>query len=218
MPLRLEARAEASARMRYGSPLVAVLLTVRGGLVVCFLLGRGPLHGFRVFFYDPVKDLYGISELLLKATPLMLIATGLAVGFSAKVWKIGAEGQFLIGAVAATGIALAFHDSDGVLVLPAMLVAGAIGGALWAAIPAFLKTRFNTNEILVSLMLVYVAQFVVSWVVFGPWKEPQGFNFPQTVMFSNSALLPPLIPGTRLTVAFVIAIAVLVAGHFFMNK
>jgi len=218
MQLRFEARAEASARMRYGSPLVAVLLTVAGGLVLFFLLGRNPLHGFRVFFFDPIKDLYGISELLLKATPLMLIATGLAIGFRANVWNIGAEGQFLMGAVAATGIALAFHDSASVLVLPAMFVAGAIGGALWAAIPAFLKTRFATNEILVSLMLVYIAQFAVSWVVFGPWKDPQGFNFPQTVMFSESALLPALIPGTRLTVAFVIAIAVLVAGHFFMKR
>lgn len=215
---RLEARAEASNAMRYGSPLLAVGLTLIGGLVLFYLLGRNPLHGFRVFFFDPVHDLYGISELLLKATPLMLIATGLAVGFRANVWNIGAEGQFLMGAVGATGVALLFQDSQSPLVLPAMLVAGAIGGAVWAAIPAALKTRFNTNEILTSLMLVYVAQLLVSWLVFGPWKDPQGFNFPQTIMFGNNALLPILIPGTRLNIAFLVALAVLVGGYVFMNR
>ncbi|WHZ10324.1 MAG: Nucleoside ABC transporter, permease protein 1 [Burkholderiaceae bacterium] len=215
---RLEARAEASNAMRYGSPLLAVGLTLIGGLVLFYLLGRNPLHGFRVFFFDPVHDLYGISELLLKATPLMLIATGLAVGFRANVWNIGAEGQFLMGAVGATGVALLFQNSQSALVLPLMLIAGAIGGAVWAAIPAALKTRFNTNEILTSLMLVYVAQLLVSWLVFGPWKDPQGFNFPQTIMFGNNALLPILIPGTRLTIAFLIAIAVLIGGYVFMNR
>ncbi|MBS0317198.1 MAG: ABC transporter permease [Proteobacteria bacterium] len=215
---RLEARAEASNAMRYGSPLLAVGLTLIGGLVLFYLLGRNPLHGFKVFFFDPVHDLYGISELLLKATPLMLIATGLAVGFRANVWNIGAEGQFLMGAVGATGVALLFQNSQSPLVLPAMLVAGAIGGAVWAAIPAALKTRFNTNEILTSLMLVYVAELLVSWLVFGPWKDPQGFNFPQTIMFGNNALLPILIPGTRLNIAFLVALAVLVGGYVFMNR
>jgi simple sugar transport system permease protein len=215
---RFEARAEASNAMRYGSPLLAVGLTLIGGLVLFYLLGRNPLHGFRVFFFDPVQDLYGISELLLKATPLMLIATGLAVGFRANVWNIGAEGQFLMGAVGATGVALLFQNSQSPLVLPLMLVAGAIGGAMWAAIPAALKTRFNTNEILTSLMFVYVAQFLVSWLVFGPWKDPQGFNFPQTIMFGNNALLPILIPGTRLNIAFLVALAVLIAGYVFMNR
>jgi simple sugar transport system permease protein len=135
-----------------------------------------------------------------------------------RLWNIGAEGQFLMGAVAATGVALGFQSTESRLVLPAMVVAGAIGGGLWAAIPAVLKTKFNANEILTSLMLVYIAQLTVSWLVFGPWKDPAGFNFPQTETFADSALLPILIEGTRLNLAFVIALAVLAGGYVFMER
>ncbi|ENO85925.1 ABC transporter permease [Thauera linaloolentis] len=216
--LELEARAEPSRLMSCLSPLLAVALMLAGGLLVFSALGKDPGEGFRVFFLNPIKDLYGISELLLKATPLMLCAIGLAIGFRANIWNIGAEGQFMLGAVAATGIALHFDASDGALLLPAMVVAGALGGAAWAAIPALLRTRFNANEILVSLMLVYVAQLFVSWLVFGPWMDPDGFNFPQTRMFGDAALLPALLDGTRLHLGFALAITVLVAGHAFMNR
>ena len=215
---RLEARPEASQIMRYASPLIAVALTLIGGLLVFYALGKNPLEGFKVFFLNPLKDTYAISELFLKATPLMLISVGLAVGFRANVWNIGAEGQYIVGAIAGGGIALYFHGASGPWLLPTMVVAGAIGGALWAAIPALLKTRFNTNEILTSLMLVYVAQLGVSWLVHGPWKDPEGFNFPQTKMFAESAILPVLIEGTRLNAALGLAIAALIAGYVFMNR
>jgi len=215
---RLENRPEASEAMRYWSPVIAVVLTLAGGLVIFAALGKNPAEGFRVFFLSPMRDLNAIAEILLKATPLMLIAVGLAVGFRANVWNIGAEGQFLMGAVGATGVALAFKGASAAVLLPSMVVAGAIGGALWAAIPALLKTRFNANEILTSLMLVYIAQLGVSWLVFGPWKDPAGFNFPQTETFEDAALLPMLIEGTRLNFAFVIALAALAAGYVFMEK
>ena len=215
---KLEERPEASRAMRYASPAIAVALMVVIGMLVFSALGRDPVEGFRVFFLNPVRDLNAVTELLLKATPLVLIAVGLAVGFRANVWNIGAEGQFLMGAVAATGVALAFQGSESRLILPAMVVAGAIGGALWAALPALLKTKFNANEILTSLMLVYIAQLTVSWLVFGPWKDPAGFNFPQTEMFSDAALLPILIEGTRLNFAFVIALGVLAVGYVFMQR
>ena len=216
--LELEARAEPSRLMSFLSPLLAVVLMLAGGVLVFSVLGKDPVEGFRIFFLNPVKDLYGVSELLLKATPLMLCAVGLAIGFRANVWNIGAEGQFMLGAVAATGVALYFEGSESGLLLPAMIVAGAAGGAAWAAIPALLRTRFNANEILVSLMLVYVAQLFVSWLVFGPWKDPDGFNFPQTRMFGDAALMPVLLEGTRLHLGFALAIAVLVAGYAFMNR
>ena len=216
--LELEARAEPSRLMSFLSPLLAVVLMLAGGVLVFSVLGKDPVEGFRIFFLNPVKDLYGVSELLLKATPLMLCAVGLAIGFRANVWNIGAEGQFMLGAVAATGVALYFEGSESGLLLPAMIVAGAAGGAAWAAIPALLRTRFNANEILVSLMLVYVAQLFVSWLVFGPWKDPDGFNFPQTKMFGDAALMPVLLEGTRLHLGFALAIAVLVAGYAFMNR
>ena len=215
---RLETRPEASEAMRYWSPVMAVALTLIGGMIIFAALGKNPAEGFKVFFLNPVRDLNAVAELLLKATPLMLIAVGLAVGFRANVWNIGAEGQFLMGAVGATGVALAFKGAHAALMLPTMVVAGAIGGALWASIPALLKTRFNANEILTSLMLVYIAQLTVSWLVFGPWKDPAGFNFPQTETFEDAALLPMLIEGTRLNFAFVIALAALAAGYVFMEK
>lgn len=216
--LRLEARATASPAMRYVSPLIAIVLTLVTGAALFALLGKDPGEGLRLFLLSPLKDLYGIAELLLKATPLMLCALGLAIGFRANVWNIGAEGQFLLGAVGASGVALYFQDSDSALVLPAMVLAGAAAGAGWAAIPAWLRTRYEASEILVSLMLVYIAQLFVSWLVFGPWKDPQGFNFPQSAMFGDHALLPPLIEGTRLHVGLLFALGALVAGHVLMNR
>lgn len=216
-PLRLEPRAEPSRPMRYLSPLIAVVLTLAAGLLIFSALGKDPVQGFRLFFINPVRNLYGVSELLLKAAPLMLCAVGLAIGFRANVWNIGAEGQFILGAIGASGVALYFKGSGGPLLLPAMLCAGALAGAAWAAIPALLKTRFNANEILVSLMLVYVAQLYVSWLVFGPWRDPMGFGFPQTEMFGRDALLPNILAGTRLNAAIFIALGVLVAGYLFMQ-
>jgi simple sugar transport system permease protein len=182
------------------------------------VLGKSPIAGFKIFFLNPIKDVYGVSELLLKATPLMLCAVGLSVGFRANVWNIGAEGQLLIGALAAGGVALAFPESHSPFLLPGMIVAGAVGGMLWAAIPAWLRTRFNANEILTSLMLVYVAQLVVSWLAHGPWKDPEGFNFPQTKMFQANAMLPVLSTGNRVNAALFLAIGALILGWVFMNR
>lgn len=218
MWLRFEARPEPSRLMRYLSPLLAVLLMLGSGMLLFTALGKSPLEGFKVFFLNPVKDTYGVAELFLKATPLMLCAVGLSVGFRANVWNIGAEGQLLMGALAGGGLALHFEGSNSPFLLPAMIVAGALGGMLWAAIPAFLRTRFNANEILTSLMLVYIAELMVSWLVHGPWKDPDGFNFPQTRLFQAKALLPILVPGTRVNAALFIAIAALIAGWVFMNR
>jgi simple sugar transport system permease protein len=217
MWLKLEPRVETSNRMRYLSPLIAIVMTMLGGLILFAALGKDPLEGFKVFFFHPVRDLYSISELLLKATPLMLIGIGLAVGFRASVWNIGAEGQYILGAILATGVALHWNG-PAALIIPAMLVAGAAGGAAWAAVPAFLRTRFKANEILVTLMMVYIAQLMASWLVHGPWKDPDGFNFPQTRMFDESALLPIMIEGTRLNIAFMFAISALAAGYVFLQR
>jgi ABC-type uncharacterized transport system permease subunit len=216
--IRLEKRPEASQVMSYASPLIAIVLMLIGGLLLFLFLGKNPIEGFKVFFINPISDWYGVSELFLKATPLMLIAVGLAIGFRANVWNIGAEGQLIAGSIAASAVALYFHESEGAHVLILMIIAGGIGGMLWAAIPAFLKTRFNTNEILVSLMLVYVAQLLVSWLVHGPMMDPDGFNFPQSRMFEDSALLPLLSDENRLNFAFVIAIGALLAGYIFMYR
>lgn len=215
--IRLERRPQPSACWRWLAPVVAVGLTVLTGLMIFALLGKDPLLGFQVFFVYPLRSLYGLSELLLKATPLALIGMGLAVGFRAGIWNIGAEGQFLFGAVFATGVALYLPSITGVSLL-VMVLAGILGGMAWALIPAWLRARFHTNEILVSLMLVYVAQLFVSWLVFGPWRDPRGFNFPQTEMFDVAWLLPTLLSGSRLNLAFVLTLMVLVIGHILLAK
>ena len=218
--VKLERRPEASQLMSYASPLIAIALMLIGGLLLFTALGKDPIEGFKVFFINPISDSYGISELFLKATPLMLCAIGLAVGFRANVWNIGAEGQLIVGAVAASAVALYFYETESsqFLVLSLMVITGATGGMLWAAIPAFLKTSFDTNEILVSLMLVYVAQLLVSWLVHGPMMDPDGFNFPQSRLFEDSALLPILFEGTRLNLAFGFAVSALLVGYIFMFR
>ncbi len=218
MRLKLEARAEPSHTMKYVSPLIAAVLTFVVGFILFSALGRNPWAAFHAFFVQPVNDLNGVAELLLKASPLVLCAVGLAVGFRASVWNIGAEGQLTVGAIAAGWVALAFPDSTSVLLLPAMIVAGALGGMAWAAIPAFLRTRFNANEILTSLMLVYVAVLLLSYLVHGPFKDPQGFNFPQSKEFHEAALFPMLIDGTRLNASIFVAVAVVAVGWWFLTR
>ena len=218
MPFRLEARIEPSRLAALLSPLIAALATLLVGFVLFRALGKDPVLAFHAFFIEPVNDRYGVAELLLKASPLMLIATGLAVGYRANVWNIGAEGQLLLGAIAGGGLALAFQDTESVLLLPAMIVAGALGGMAWASIAAFLRTRFNANEILVSLMLVYVAGYLLSYLVHGPWRDPEGFNFPQSKVFHHAAALPLLVEGTRINAGLFVALAVVAAGWVFMHR
>lgn len=204
--------------MGWLSPLIAAAATLVVGFVLFGMLGKNPFEAFYVFFVKPIDNRYGVGELLLKASPLMLCAVGLATGYRANVWNIGAEGQLTLGAICGGGVALALQDSGSAWVLPLMLVAGAVGGMVWAAIPAWLKTRFNANEILVSLMLVYVATLLLSLLVHGAWRDPEGFNFPQSKMFTDAALLPNLLPGTRLNVGFLLALLVVATAWLFMRK
>ncbi|MGH8444765.1 MAG: ABC transporter permease [Solimonas sp.] len=216
--LRLERRTQPSRRMRLLSPLLAALLMFATGFVIFTVLGKQPLAAFEVFFVKPLSSVYGLGELLVKTAPLLLCALGLAIGFRANVWNIGAEGQLVVGALAGSGVALAFGEQESHWVLPAMLVAGALGGMAWAAIPAFLRTRFRTNEILTSLMLVYIAQMLLAWLVHGPWRDPAGFNFPQSRMFNDWELLPLLVEGTRVNLGIVFALLLAGLSWFFIEK
>lgn len=216
--LRLEARPEPSRLAGWLSPIVATAAVLLIGVVLFSAMGKNPWQALYVFFIEPVDTLYDLGELLLKASPIMLCAVGLAVGYRANVWNIGAEGQLVMGAIFGGGVALAFHDTDSRWVLGAMLVAGMAGGMLWSAIPAFLRTRFNANEILVSLMLVYVASLILSLLVHDAWRDPEGFNFPQSKMFADNALLPNLVAETRLNAGLLLALAAVALGWLFMHK
>ncbi len=217
MPLRIEPRRETSRKLLYLTPFLAVVLTVITGFFLFAAMGTNPLLALYHFFVSPLLSLYGLSELLVKGAPLIMIGVGLAIGFRANVWNIGAEGQLTLGAIAGGGIGLAFWNETGFWILPLMCLAGIAGGMLYAAIPAFLKTRFDVNEILTSLMLTYVATLFLSTLVYGPWKDPEGFNFPQSRLFTDSALLPIVLEGTRLHLGGVIALLIAVAGWVLMT-
>ena len=205
--LRLEPRPEASRHMLWLTPLIALALTIVAGSIMFLMLGKDPVLGLTTIFITPLTTTFGLSELLVKATPLILIAIGLALGFRANIWNIGAEGQFTMGALGGSTVALAVYPTNGLWLLPLMSLAAVASGAAWAAIPALLKTRFNANEILVSLMLTYVAVLFLSVMVDGPLRDPEGLNFPESRLFQPSAKLPILIPGTRAHIGFLVALA-----------
>ena len=216
----LEQRPAPSRLMGILSPVLAVLLTVLCGAIMFVALGKDPLAGLAVFFVEPVRDLQGLSELGVKVAPLLMIAVGLAICFRANVYNIGAEGQLVLGAITggAAGLWLDEAGMGGATAITLMLVAGMAGGMAWAAITAFLRDRFNANEILVSLMLVYIAQLLLSYLVHGPLMDPEGFNFPQSKMLSDGLLLPIVLPETRLHLGLVLALAAAAAGWLYLSR
>ena len=204
--LKLEARPQPSQAWSYGSPLLALMCTVIVGVILFALLGKDPVRGLQVFFWDPIKSGYALGELLVKATPLLLIALGLAVCFRSNVWNIGAEGQYILGAIAASGVALLADKTTGGWMVVPVVLAGVAGGMAWAGLTALLRDRFHANEILVSLMLVYVAVQLLGYLVFGPWKDPNGYNFPQTQTFEAATRIPRLFEGSRVSIGLLFAL------------
>jgi general nucleoside transport system permease protein len=219
MHLALERRAERSTTIAITSPLIAIALTLVTMAVLFAILGKNPITALNVYFVEPLTDSYSLIEIAVKATPLVMIGVGLSLCYIANVWNIGAEGQFLIGAVCGSWIAVKTQGTDaGAWVLPAMLVAGAVGGALYALIPAICKVRFGASEILTSLMLVYVAELFLDYLVRGPWRDPNGFNFPTTAEFDPVATVPTLIEGSRLHLGAVIALIVVMIATVMLGR
>lgn len=219
MRLVLERRAERSAAAAITSPLIAIALTLTTMAALFAALGKDPVAALTVYFIEPLTDSYSLVELAVKAAPLVLIAVGLSLCYLANVWNIGAEGQFIIGAVCGAWLAVVTQGTDaGAWVLPAMLALGAAGGALWALIPAIAKVRFGASEILTSLMLFYVADLVLDYLVRGPWRDPNGFNFPTTAEFDPAATMRLLIPETRLHVGVLIALAAVAVAAVLLRR
>ena len=220
--IELEARTTPSLWMSVLSPIIALAITVVVAGLLFAALGKDPVRGLSVFLVEPFHGTRALTELGLKATPLILISLGLALCYRSNIWNIGAEGQYLIGAIAGGWLALSVTNAGLAIppwaFFPLAVVAGAIGGAAWAAIVAFLRDRFHASEILVSLMLVYVANLLLSYLVFGPWKDPNGFNFPQTVNFAKDTELPRLMPGMRLHAGFLLALGAAVVMWAFMFR
>lgn len=216
--IRLVPRPQPSKAMSFASPLIALAITVLVGIVLFSVLGKDPLKALQVFFIEPIKNGYALSELSVKAVPLVLIALGLSVCYRSNVWNIGAEGQFVLGAIFASGVAMqAGPDTSRWVVVP-VLAAGVLGGMVWSGIVALLRDRFNASEILVSLMMVYVADMLLAWLVYGPWKDPNGYNFPQTVTFAAATKIPRLFDGWRMNIGVVIALAAVLGLWAFLFR
>lgn len=213
----LEPRDHPSIVMKWLSPIIALLAMLIVGGLVFLALGKNPLEAFQVFFIEPLSSWYGWSELMIKASPLILIALGLSIGFKARIFNIGAEGQLIVGAICGGGLAIACQGISSFWVLPTMVIAGAIGGALWGALPALLKTHFNAQETLTTLMLNYIAMFILLYLINGPWKDPMGMNFPQSVMFDEGTLFPILFEGTRMS-SIVLLTVFAVFAFWIFNK
>lgn len=218
MRIELERRGGVSPLFSILSPVIALVLTVIFGAVMFAMLGKDPASALYSFFIEPLLEVWSLHELAIKAAPLILIGAGLTICYRSNNWNIGAEGQFIVGAIAGSILPVLFPAWTSPVVLPLMLLMGMAGGALYAGIPALLKTRFNTNEILTSLMLVYIAQLFLDWLVRGPWRDPAGFNFPVTREFGANAILPEVISSSgRANYGFVFAIVAAVALWFLMR-
>ncbi|RWU21679.1 sugar ABC transporter permease [Pseudomonas alkylphenolica] len=218
MLLTLEPRLQQSRRHLLLSPLLAALLTLLCGALLFAALGHDPLATFHTLLIEPVQDFYGVSELLIKAIPILLCALGLAVAYQARIWNIGAEGQLLIGALAGSALAINLLDWDSVLALPAVILTGVLAGALWAALAAWLRTHFNANEILTTIMLNYIALNLLLYFVHGPLKDPEGFSFPQSAMFADASRLPTLFDDVRLHAGFYLVLLAAVAVWVLLSR
>ena len=215
---RLVMRQAPSKAMIYLSPVLALVLTLIASFILFLIMDVSPTKALHAFFIEPISSGYGLSELVVKATPLVLIGVALALGFRAGVWNIGAEGQLILGGIFGGTTALLFYEKTGFYILPLILIMGIFGGMLWASIVAFLRTEFNANEILTSLMLSYVAGLLLNLLIHGPLKDPDGFNFPESRLFSDSALLPILYDGTRLHLGAIIALIAVGIGWILLSR
>ena len=216
--IRLEVRPQPSDFWRIASPVLALIITVILGVILFMALGKDPIKGLQMFFWEPIRSPYALGELMVKATPLLLIALGLSVSFRSNVWNIGAEGQYVLGAIAASAVALMAERNTSTWIVVPILLAGVMGGMLWAGITAWLRDRFNANEILVSLMLVYVGIMFLNFLVFGPWKDPAGYNFPQTKTFESITNIPKLWPGSRVNIGWLLALLGAVVMGLFLFR
>jgi simple sugar transport system permease protein len=220
--IELERRVAQSPFIEFLAPLLAIAMAVLIGGALLAAIGKSPQQAFLVYFVEPFSDAWSLQELAIKASPLILIASGLAFCYRANLWNIGAEGQFVIGGLVGGTIAVVTHGMDhswgGYWILPAMLFAGALAGLLYAMIPAFLRVKVGASEILTSLMLVYIAEITLDYFVRGRLRDPKGFNFPQSVPFEDIARLPFLAEGERLHAGILFALAAVFLASFVFRR
>ncbi len=221
--LKLEKRPQPSRLWTYLTPVLAVVITMIAGGALFAALGKDPVEAIGTIFWEPLFGefaFYYRPQLLVKGAPLVLIAIGLSLGFRAGIWNIGAEGQYIIGALTGAGVGLAFYPMESWVIFPLMVIAGALGGWAWATIPALLKVRFGTNEILVSLMLVYVAEQLLAKMALGLLKNPEGHGFPGSRNLRDyaSAHNAEIVAGTGMHWGVVAALIAVILAYVLLNR
>ncbi len=221
--LRIEPRKQPSRFWNALTPLLAVAATMAAGAFMFALLGKNPVDAIKTIFWAPLFDpnlaSYARPQILVKAAPLILIAIGLSLGFRANIWNIGAEGQYIAGAIAGGAVALAAYPLDAWWLFPLMILAGLLGGLAWSMIPAVLKVTFGTNEILVSLMLVYVAEQFLASVSLGVLKNPEGAGFPgsRNLQHYESAHNAELLAGTGIHFGVIAAFVAVICAYLLLR-
>lgn len=216
--LKVQPRIESSKVMGWLSPMIAIVLTLAISSLMFIGLGVSPVKAFEVFILEPFSDSYNIGELMVKASPLMLCAIGLALCYRANIWNIGAEGQFLFGALASSAVAVNVPEDAGTLSFLLVLATGIVAGMVWSGIPTLLNRRFNTNIILTTIMLNYIGLYLLLWAVHGPLTDPAGYGFPESKMFPDGVLLPTLLDSGRTSISIVIAIIMALFCGFVLYK
>ncbi len=216
--LKIDPRGQESTFWRYGSPVLALLLTGATSGLIFAAMGRPPGRTVYTFLVVPLLQQGGLEALVVKAAPLIMMGVGLSLAYRANVWNIGSDGQFILGAICGGGVALAFPAAPTWILFPAMIVAGTVGGMLNGGLVAWLRIRFNANEILTSLMFAYIVQYLLVYLVTGPWRDPEGFGFPQTAMFSDNAMAPRLIADSNVHVGILLAPLIAIAVWFMLEK
>lgn len=209
-------------KLAYGGAIVllAVLAAAAGGALVLTAIGASPVDTYVTIFTGPFKDMFGLTEILVRAVPLILVALGIAIAFRSGIINIGAEGQMAMGILAATATALALPHWPKAALLPVVLLAGALGGGLWAGIAGVLRARLGVNEILSTVMLNYIAAQLYTFFLRGPMIDPgeleTGSGTPQSMRLPEAAFLDRLVPGTRLHMGLILALALCVCVYFFL--
>ena len=218
MRFELVKRQNPSRLLAIFSPLIAFGLTIFAGFIIFTAMGLNPAKALYSFFIEPLTEIWSLHELAIKAAPIILIACGLAICFRSSNWNIGAEGQLVMGGISGSILPILYPEQTAFWVLPAMMLMGMAGGAAWGAIPALLKNRFGANEILTSLMLVYVAQLFLDWLVRGPWRNPEGYNFPESRTFTDWQILPEIFASGRSNYGMLFALLAVLATWFLLTK
>ena len=188
------------------------------GALLLILSGRNPVEAYGALLSGAFGSPARLAETLVKMTPFLILAISVSVSFRCGVWNIGAEGQLILGAIASFTVALLLRSWPALVVLPLTIVAGILGGALWGGIAGVLKARFNANEVITTSMLNFIAVYLLAYLVNGPLKDPEGFNFPQSPLINEAFQLPRLLTGSRLNVAFLVALALIVVALLFWRS